>query len=656
MAGDLAALQVRLDLQQAEFQKGMERATKSLGKMQRSSRDLNRSVQGMTRSISSATKGLIAMAGIGFGGAMLRGAIETADQIAKTADAIGVTVEGLQELQYAADLSGVSISQFNSNMTAFVKRIGEVRAGMGPLTTALKDYDATLLENLKKTTSQEQALAVLADRMAETKSATEQAFLANAAFGRSGITMVNMLRDGSEGLAEFSKQARDLGLIMEEDLVRSAEEYKDALTRLERRIQVTFGRAFLETVTTVMDQARSVTLAFIGSSLKGYESLKAAIKITFENLRTAALTAFEAILTPLRGLMEIGGLFSDTIADAAAKMPKLGDAMAGYSDRIHAINEAAKNQKRIIDDLITSMIADEQAKIRARKAAAELAREARKLNAALAGGDTKGGGGSGKGKTGGKLTPLQQFVIDSLAAQRAIEAIEPKLALLDEMFFSGSLDDGVYEKLKDQLLGVGQAAKGVTEEAKNLGDEISSSVVMNLTSSLGSFIDSIGEAKFSFQDFATSMLKDIAKMILQLKVLGPLMESIGSGGFGSLFSNARGGVMAGGSLLPMASGGIIRSPTVFPLANGGALAGEAGPEAIMPLRRDKAGRLGVGGSSTTVNIINQSGARVSYSESEDGSGGKSIDVLIERKMASAFASGALDRSMRANYGLKRRGE
>jgi phage-related minor tail protein len=66
---------------------------------------------------------------------------------------------------------------------------------------------------------------------------------------------------------------------------------------------------------------------------------------------------------------------------------------------------------------------------------------------------------------------------------------------------------------------------------------------------------------------------------------------------------------ANGGIKPFASGGVIGTPTYFPLSSGGAgLAGEAGPEAIMPLARGSDGRLGVAaggeraGASITVNI------------------------------------------------------
>lgn len=49
------------------------------------------------------------------------------------------------------------------------------------------------------------------------------------------------------------------------------------------------------------------------------------------------------------------------------------------------------------------------------------------------------------------------------------------------------------------------------------------------------------------------------------------------------------------AVTPFAKGGVIASPSYFPLGRGMGLAGEAGPEAIMPLQRGADGRLGVAG-------------------------------------------------------------
>jgi methyl-accepting chemotaxis protein len=61
---------------------------------------------------------------------------------------------------------------------------------------------------------------------------------------------------------------------------------------------------------------------------------------------------------------------------------------------------------------------------------------------------------------------------------------------------------------------------------------------------------------------------------------------------GEITAFAKGGVM-GNALGGLAGGGIVSRPTLFPFARGIGLMGEAGPEAILPLRRGRGGRLGV---------------------------------------------------------------
>jgi phage-related minor tail protein len=88
------------------------------------------------------------------------------------------------------------------------------------------------------------------------------------------------------------------------------------------------------------------------------------------------------------------------------------------------------------------------------------------------------------------------------------------------------------------------------------------------------------------------------------------------------FASAFEGLFAAfGNAKPFADGGVIASPTYFPLGRGGVgLAGEAGPEAILPLARGADGRLGVaaGGhavpSQVTINIATQDAASFRHSE------------------------------------------
>ena len=99
----------------------------------------------------------------------------------------------------------------------------------------------------------------------------------------------------------------------------------------------------------------------------------------------------------------------------------------------------------------------------------------------------------------------------------------------------------------------------------------------------------------------SSMALTMAFKPLAQGLLGGLQSAV-SGAFGGGANVAA----AMGAIKPFATGGVIGTPTYFPLSNGGVgLAGEAGPEAILPLARASDGRLGVaasGGGTTNVTI------------------------------------------------------
>ena len=140
-----------------------------------------------------------------------------------------------------------------------------------------------------------------------------------------------------------------------------------------------------------------------------------------------------------------------------------------------------------------------------------------------------------------------------------------------------------------------------------------------------------------FSSLATTALQKILDKLLEMTIITPVLNAIsgGSGGlFGSilsLFGFKNGAAFKNGNVIPFARGGVVNKPTVFPMANGGTgLMGEAGAEAVMPLRRMSNGRLGVeadnGGNAVQVNIYNQSNSQIETRKRNDGS----MDIIIKR--------------------------
>lgn len=182
-----------------------------------------------------AAKGVAAIgtaAAAGFA-VLVKRSLDAADNIAKVADSIGISTDALQEYRFAADLSGVSTEALDSGFQAFAKRIGELRAGTGTLLTFLNKMDPAFAGLVQRADSTEEALDLLLKKIGSFESQSDRAALSAAAFGRSaGVDMTNLVRGGTEALEEMRRKARDLGLVMSEDLLRNAETTKDQLTLL----------------------------------------------------------------------------------------------------------------------------------------------------------------------------------------------------------------------------------------------------------------------------------------------------------------------------------------------------------------------------------------------------------------------------------------
>ena len=158
-------------------------------------------------------------------------------------------------------------------------------------------------------------------------------------------------------------------------------------------------------------------------------------------------------------------------------------------------------------------------------------------------------------------------------------------------------------KLQSELGETSSATKTVTDSTGDLNNKIVETI--NLTEKVGQTIRSgivdaiegaITGAK-SLNEVLSGVLRSIGRMYLQAAVNKIPLPGL----------NANGNVYGSNGIVPFAKGGVVSQPTIFPYAKGGiGLMGEAGPEAIMPLKRGSDGRLGVeakyrGGGSTTVN-------------------------------------------------------
>ncbi|ELY2354987.1 phage tail tape measure protein [Salmonella enterica] len=282
---------------------------------------------------------------------------------------------------------------------------------------------------------------------------------------------------------------------------------------------------------------------------------------------------------------------------------------------------------------------------------------------------------------------------------RIREEFQQKNVDLQRQYQSGDISEDLYrqelalnkryldERLRDQeaYYSASDAQRsdwttGMREGFANWADTASdyasqsADLVNNAMSGLvGNISDALAGNKVDWEDWASSVLQSMQKIILNAMLVDSLRSASNSGFFssiGGMFGagagaasgstpsgaynsaasgiklNAKGGAYASESLSAY-SNRIVSTPTYFAFAKGAGLMGEAGPEAIMPLTRSADGSLGVrmvgtpgatsGGGDT---IIHQH-----FNISGNG------DAALKQAMQEAARQGANDGAKQARQDL-----
>jgi lambda family phage tail tape measure protein len=282
-------------------------------------------------------------------------------------------------------------------------------------------------------------------------------------------------------------------------------------------------------------------------------------------------------------------------ADTATKNAQIKDATLEADKKIFAVQQAIKEQEAERIKSFDAIIADLNLELALKTATTEQEREQLRIAAERA-------------KLEAQFKGLPQSQIDQITGLQAQVAAP----LTDVQ----KIDQHI-GKLKDEIADLTSISNIAITSAEGIGNAFAQSFqglisgTMTAKEALGSFFKSVADM---FLEMAAQIIaKQITMIILQtiLKALG----AFGGGGGGGNAASALGSNPNVAAYAPLAKGGtfgngvaafakggtfsnsIVSSPTLFKFADGGTtrtgLMGEAGPEAIMPLKRGSDGSLGV---------------------------------------------------------------
>lgn len=220
-----------------------------------------------------------------------------------------------------------------------------------------------------------------------------------------------------------------------------------------------------------------------------------------------------------------------------------------------------------------------------------------------------------------------------------------------EAGMSGELFYVSVEKTTSAMQDFNLGITGYIESIGTLGTNLSNLAQSGFKGLEDAIVSMTTTGTFNFQQFALSIVEETTRMVTRLLVIAPMLSFIqsllpgggGGGGLGGLFKSLGGlnpSVGFGSGITGFANGGVVNRPMMFAYANGGTgqfgLAGEAGPEAIMPLRRGRDGRLGVqsaGGGAVNVTVnVDASGTQAQGNNPKANAFGKAISAAVQAEI------------------------
>ena len=211
-----------------------------------------------------------------------------------------------------------------------------------------------------------------------------------------------------------------------------------------------------------------------------------------------------------------------------------------------------------------------------------------------------------RGSGGQKKTPYIEQLLKEADYKRKIVGLSDQEVRRREIMFELSKREEVASEAQiEQIIKLEEETRKLTE-AQAQAERQQKAFTDILMSGMESLITGSKSVEDAFKDTIRNILLNVYRQ----KVLQPLSD-IGSNLLMGLLGQANGGAWSKGVQM-YADGGVVSSPTMFGHSGGLGVMGEAGPEAIMPLKRGANGKLGVqmegnAGNVTVNNTFNVTG-------------------------------------------------
>lgn len=186
-------------------------------------------------------------------------ALTTSDDLATLSQQTGLTTDEIQGMQYASELVDVSFESMNGALKKMKKTMTGQEETWQQLGISVTNADGSMRS---ATDVFYESLTALS----QIENETERDQLAMQLFGKSADELAGIIDDGGESLKKYSQQAKDLGLVMDEETITAMNSLNDTVDELKAnfgasliQLGASLATALAPALTTISEKIKSIT-------------------------------------------------------------------------------------------------------------------------------------------------------------------------------------------------------------------------------------------------------------------------------------------------------------------------------------------------------------------------------------------------------------
>lgn len=279
MAAEIGALIVRIGGDAEDLLKELNRSNAGLSSFNKAVKTAHDAAKAFAAGASAAGSAVAAL--------VLQSS-HAQDQMGKLAQAAGLATSTFSEYAYVARLSDVTTEAFSASISKLNRNVAEAATNTGESLKAFKALGIEVTNADGSLKGADEIMDAVSDRFAEMNDGAGKSAIAIALFGKAGAAMIPMLNEGSAKIKQLREEARALGVSIDTEAAKKAEQFNDNLTRLGQAAQGLSNRLTSELLPSLVNYTDQVVAA-----AKSSKDLDDSIRSIAGFIESAAVTVFQ---------------------------------------------------------------------------------------------------------------------------------------------------------------------------------------------------------------------------------------------------------------------------------------------------------------------------------------------------------------------------